>query len=105
MKSGINEEKVNNLKVELLDYIESMNSISNSINSNIEIIRNNIDGQGKNEILSKLTTIKEQCSNMSSNINTYIDDLGKVVSSYVAQDQDAATTLISNISRLEEGSE
>ena len=105
MVSGINEEKISELKIQLLDYIEYLNSISNRLNANVESIKNNIDGVGKDEILGKANFIREQLPKISANINSYIDDIEKAMSSYERQDEEIAATLISNISRLEERSE
>lgn len=105
MASGINEEKVNLLNVELLDAIESLNIISSRLDACIEIIQNNLDGYGKNDILSKLSRIKQQLPNVSSNIYAYIDDLSKAVNRYKDNDEEIATTLTNNISRLDEGRE
>jgi len=103
--SGINEEKVNSLNVELLDAIENLNSISDRLDICIETIKGNIEGYGKNEILSKLSVIKQQLPIVSSNISAYIDDLGKVVDRYRNSDEEVATTLMNNIGKLDEGRE
>lgn len=105
MASGINEEKVNSLNVELLDAIENLNSISDRLDICIETIKGNIEGYGKNEILSKLSVIKQQLPIVSSNISAYIDDLGKVVDRYRNSDEEVATTLMNNIGKLDEGRE
>lgn len=105
MGSGINTEKIDDLKVELLDYIEALNLISNRLDNCLETIKTNINGYGKNEIVQKITCIKEQFPKISANINFYIEDLGNAVRSYEKQDEEVAATLIRNISKLEEGSE
>ena len=105
MASGINEEKVNFLNVELLDAIEDLNFISNRLDVCIETIKNNMDGYGKNEILSKLSIIKQQLPTVSSNISAYIDDLSKAVNRYRNNDEEVATTLMNNIVKLDEGRE
>lgn len=105
MSGGINEDKINILKVELLDCMENLNSISNRFDNCTESISSNIDGIGKNEIVSKLNEIKSQLPKVSSNISSYIDDLDKVISNYEKMDIEAANTLISNISKLGEGSD
>lgn len=105
MAAGINDEKINSLNVELLDAIEDLNSISNKLDICMETIKHNIDGYGKNEILSKLSTIKQQMPIVSSNISTYIDDLSKVVNRYRDSDEETATTLMNNIGKLDEGRE
>jgi hypothetical protein len=103
--SGINEEKVNSLNVELLDAIENLNSISNRLDICMETIKGNMDGYGKSEILSKLSAIKQQLPVVSSNISAYIDDLGKAVNRYRNRDEEVATTLMNNIGKLDEGRE
>lgn len=105
MSSGINVEKVDALKIELLDYIESLNSISNRLEISTSTIQNNIEGLGKKEILQKLRQIREQLPKVSANITTYIDDLSKAVSNYERIDEETAADLIRNISKLGEGSD
>lgn len=105
MSSGINVEKVDTLKIELLDYIESLNSISNRLELSTSTIQNNVEGLGKMEILQKLRQIREQLPKVSANITTYIDDLNKAVSNYEKIDEEVAVDLIRNISKLGEGSD
>lgn len=105
MSSGINVEKVDALKIELLDYIESINSVSNRLEVSVSTIQNNVEGFGKKEILQKLGQIREQLPKVSANITTYIDDLSKAVSNYERIDEEVAADLIRNISKLGEGSE
>lgn len=105
MSSGINDEKVDALKIELLDYVEAINSITNRLEISTNAIQNNIEGIGKKEILAKLNHVKEQLPTVSANISTYIDDLSKAVSNYERIDVESAADLISNISKLGEGSD
>lgn len=105
MSSGINDEKVDALKIELLDYVEAINSITNRLEISTNTIQNNIEGIGKKEILAKLNHVKEQLPTVSANISTYIDDLSKAVSNYERIDVESAADLISNISKLGEGSD
>lgn len=105
MGSGINKEKVNGLKVELLDYVEALNSISSRLDNSIETIKGNLDGLGRDEIINKFTNVKEQLPKISANINFYIEDLGNAILNYEKQDEEVAATLISNISKLEGRSE
>lgn len=105
MSSGINVEKVDALKIELLDYIESINSVSNRLEVSVSTIQNNVEGFGKKEILQKLGQIREQLPKVSANITTYIDDLSKAVSNYERIDEEVAADLIRNISKLGEGSD
>ncbi len=100
MGSGINTEKVDELKVELLGYVESLNLISNRLDGILETIKGNLNGFGRDEIVRKLSSVKEQLPKISSNINFYIEDLDRAVRSYKVQDEEVAATLISNISKL-----
>lgn len=105
MCSGINVGKVDALKIELLDYIESINSISNRLEVSASTIQNNVEGFGKKEILQKLGQIREQLPKVSANITTYIDDLNRAISNYERIDEETAADLIRNISKLGEGSD
>lgn len=103
MSSGINSSKVETLKIELLDYIESINAIVNRLDISIGDIQNNMDGIGKREIINKLNEVKGQLPNVKENIVTYIDDLDRAISIYKSVDYEAAATLMNNISKLGEG--
>jgi len=103
MSSGINSSKVETLKIELLDYIESINAIVNRLDISIGDIQNNMDGIGKREIINKLNEVKGQLPNVKENIVTYIDDLDRAISIYKSVDYEVAATLMNNISKLGEG--
>jgi len=91
------------LKIELLDYIESINAIVNRLDISIGDIQNNMDGIGKREIINKLNEVKGQLPNVKENIVTYIDDLDRAISIYKSVDYEVAATLMNNISKLGEG--
>lgn len=99
MATGIDTLKVNKLKIELLDYIEAINSLVIRLENNKLLIENNFDGTGKAEIIGKLNSIIEQMPIVSQNINTYIVTLDKVVDGYINQDSQLANTVI-NIDKL-----
>ena len=101
MASGINVEKVNALKVELLNYIEQLNVLYNRLNDCSTTIQANMDGFNKAQIVNKLNSIIEQMPKATTNINTYISDLGKVVKSYQEQDEEEASTVVNNISKVD----
>ncbi len=101
MATGINDQMINSLKVDLLSCIESINSMKNKL----ECSRTNIEacysGTGASTLLGKLDSIMNQFPKISANINTYIDDLSSVVKSYTEQDEDLASTVIQDISKLD----
>lgn len=105
MITGIDVNKIDNLKKELLNYIEEINSIFNRMDSEVTIIQSNMSGVGKIEILQKCNKIKEQVPVLKSNIMVYLEDLSKVVKFYENQDQELSQNVIRNISKLDEGGE
>lgn len=101
MATGINEQMINKLKVELLDCIESINSLYNRLDTCKSGIQSNYSGTGSDVIIAKLDSIMNQFPKVSSNINTYISDLSKVVKSFADQDVEIASDVIRNISKLD----
>ena len=70
MAVGINDDKINQVKVDLLTYIETINAISERLDSCSLAISSCIDGNGKQEIEKKLNSIIRQMPRVSSNINS-----------------------------------
>ena len=101
MATGINVQEMNNLKVGLLDYIESINALYKRFANCSYMIGQNISGAGRTTIMSLLESTGEQFPIVTSNINTYIGDMNKVQSSYVEQDHDLSEQIISDISLVE----
>lgn len=102
MATGIDTEKINNLKVDLLNYIESINALYSRLDNCRTSIQSNLDGVGKTEIINKLNSIIEQMPKINSNINSYINSLGAVVKSYERQDEQIASNINRNIGKLDE---
>ena len=102
MATGINTEKINSLKVDLLNYTESINTLATRLDNCRSDIQANLEGVGKSEFLGKLDSIIEELPKVNKNINSYIASLGKVVKSYEDQDQKLASDIKRNISKLDE---
>lgn len=105
MAVGINEEKMNTFKSELMDYIQKMNLLRNRLDNCKNSISSNINGYGKQEILNKFDNIINEFSKVNQNINNYINVIGKVTSIFQDQDIEISSQIsrdISNIERLKE---
>jgi type VII secretion effector (TIGR04197 family) len=100
MAAGINVDKINSLKVDLLNYLEGINAFNIRLDNCKVVIQSSIDGVGKSEIISKLDSIIEQIPNVSKLINTYITTLSGVVNKFEEQDQQLASQVASNINKL-----
>lgn len=99
--AGIDVDKVNELKVGLLDYVEQINTISNRLESSRIAFESSMNGSGKDEIISKYNSIAEQIPSVNANINTYIIALGNAVKQYQLQDENMAAKLTRDVSKLD----
>ena len=82
MATGIDTDKVSNLKVDLLGYTESVNAIINRLDNCKTTIQANMDGAGKTEIIKVIDAILEQMPKVNTNINSYIGTINKMVKTY-----------------------
>ena len=101
MATGINDQMINSLKVDLLSCIESINSMTNRLEGCKTSIEACYTGSGASIITGKIDSIMAQFPKVSTNINTYIDDLSNVVKAYSEQDVDLASNVIQNINKLD----
>ena len=100
MAAGINEDRINALKVELLTYIESLNVLSNRVDNCRITVQSNMEGEGKRAIISKIDSISEKMPKYVKLINSYINLLSGVVTSYDNQDKNLSSQVTGHIDRL-----
>ena len=101
MATGIDVQKINALKVKLMDYIESINALSKRFENSYYIIDHNISGAGRTVIMSRLGSIREQIPVVVSNINSYITDLNTVQSAFENADQEFGSMVTNDIVQLD----
>lgn len=101
MATGINVQKMNSLKVSLLDNIESINALYNRFENCCYNVGQNISGAGSATIIRLLKDIEGQFSIVASNINTYISDMNKVQQAYFEQEQELNSKITSDITIVE----
>ena len=104
MSTGVNVEKVNKLRQELMDYIEKMNGIFNRLDIECASVQNSISGTSKDIITKKCTDIRNSYPTIKTNIMTYIDDLGKVTSGYEQLVEEVSEKIISDMDKITERS-
>lgn len=102
MATGINVEKLDGFKVELLDFMESLNSIQSRLDSVKTVIQANMSGNGKNDVILKLNSIMEQLPSVKGNINVYISLVNSVIDSYGVQDDELSSNIINDVVKLEQ---
>ena len=100
MATGINTDKSNALKVELLGYIESFNAIKNRIDNCKTIVQANMDGAGKAEIIKLIDAIMDQIPKVNDNINAYITTIGKIEKSYEDADETLGSVVTKNVTKV-----
>lgn len=101
MSTGINVEKANELKVSILDSVESLKKLSNRFESCYQIVEKNIDGYGKTSVVSDLRNVKYQLSIAISNVDSYISDINNVIRSYKRNDEMFGANIIRDIKKIE----
>lgn len=101
MATGINEDKLNAFKLELLDYTESINRIRERLDNCKTMISSNLVGPCQQEITTKLNLIMNQMPIVNNNINNYISTIGKVINSYNEQDIELQSQISSNATIVE----
>lgn len=104
MSTGVNGEKINKLRQDLMDYIEQMNGIFNRLDIECASVQNSISGTSKDIITKKCTEIRNSYSTIKNNIMTYIDDLGKVNSGYEQLIEEISEQIISDMDKITERS-
>ena len=101
MAVGINEDKMNSFKLELMDYIQSLNLLKNRLDNCRNVINSSMSGCGKTEIINKFDNIMVEFPKVSKNINSYISTIGKVTVVYAEQDSELASQISNDISKVE----
>ena len=101
MATGVNNDKMNAFKIELLNYTESINYLKERLDNCKILISNNIEGECKLEILSKIDSILNQMPVVNNNINNYISTIDKVSNIYVEQDYLMNSQLSKNIEKID----
>lgn len=104
MSTGVNTNTINTLRHELLDYVENVSAILNTIESEYEKVKNSIEGPSAEVISNKYLNIANYYETIKANIVSYVTDLGNVVSAYDNQDQELSEIVISDANKMVEGS-
>lgn len=100
MATGIKVDKIDSLKLEILDSIETVNKLVSRLNSCRTTIQANIEGAGATEIIGKLDFALAQISKVKANFNSYISSFGSVVRNYENQDTELASTVVKDIDKI-----
>ena len=103
MATGINSDKMNQSKINLLDCVEELNSLSNRLDNCYEDIQASLEGGCKSEVISKFGAIKREWPKVNQNINSYIGVLSKVESRYKRQDSELASKTNRDIDKIDDG--
>lgn len=101
MATGIQADKMNALKVQLLNYIERLNSIIDKYEDCKQTVTSNISGAGSSEIIGKMNYFGNQLPKVKKNIDTYMSTVGKVTTMYEEQDRNLAAKVTGNIAKVE----
>lgn len=100
MATGMDDAKLNQFKIDLLGYIESLNAISNRLDNVKLSIQQNVEGAGKADIVNKINSISGQIPVVKTNINSYITFISRERKRYDNIESELAADLRKNISKL-----
>lgn len=101
MATGFNGNKINALKVDMLNCVEQLKILSGKLDSSIINIGSCYQGEGASTIVNKLNEISLKFPKVMNNINSYINDINCVVSSYENQDRELASSIIRDIDKID----
>ena len=101
MATGINSDKVSQLKVSLLDYVEQLNSIKVKLENCEVLLKENVTGAILDPILKPLENIILQIQSVKSIVNNYVSSLSVIVNRFVENDQAVSSELYKNIDKLD----
>lgn len=99
--SAINLERMETLKIDLLDYVENMNSIFNQLDIEFDIIKQNLTGTGSLTVRNKINSLQAAYTIIKKNITTYATDIQKVIDSFQDQDENISSKITSDIAKIE----
>lgn len=99
--SAINLERMETLKIDLLDYVENMNSIFNQLDIEFDIIKQNLTGTGSLTVRNKINSLQVAYTIIKKNITTYATDIQKVIDSFQDQDENISSKITSDIAKIE----
>lgn len=99
--SAINLERMETLKIDLLDYVENMNSIFNQLDIEFDIIKQNLTGTGSSTVRNKINSLQASYTIIKKNITTYATDIQKVIDSFQDQDENISSKITSDIAKIE----
>ena len=99
--SAINLERMETLKIDLLDYVENMNSIFNQLDIEFDIIKQNLTGTGSSTVRNKINSLQAAYTIIKKNITTYATDIQKVIDSFQDQDENISSKITSDIAKIE----
>lgn len=101
MATGIQTEKLNSTKINMLDYIEKLNELEGKLDDCAVAISSNVEGDISSSIAKKIENIKSQMKVVKENTNSYVDALNKVTTTYEEQDNELSSIIKSNIKKLD----
>ena len=76
---GINEDELNNLSLEIIDYADRISEIFDRITDCVDRIHSQYDGEPVNKIISNYQNLAEYYPIIKGNIISYSDDLIELI--------------------------
>ncbi len=91
--TGISEQGIDRLMIDILNYCEKCNSIMNDISSIVDETRNYFTGYAGDKFRQNYSLISNEYSTLKNNILSYNSDLLSVKNQYIASVDDAVTMI------------
>lgn len=89
--NGIQESKLQELSVEILDYRDKISELFNKLDSCIEKLPNSYRGKPSVKIIEKYEQIKLSCPTIKASLKNYADDLSFLIQKMHENDQFIST--------------
>lgn len=96
-KSGIEENKINSLCLDIQNYSEKIRNSLNQMSDVMEELKKSFHGEISQEIFEKYEFLKLSYPTIEKNILSYIDEFNKVNHANVKLNEEVATKLVNDI--------
>lgn len=87
INTGINENKVNQLMLDIYEYEEKINLLLEKISNLMESTTNIYSGFTSDDLRKKYNDFSVNYTNIKNNIHDYSEDLFKIKNNYLERDQ------------------
>ena len=100
MKTGINTDKISGLCLEIQDYADKIKNVLNQIESVVDNLDTNFQGDGALEFKNKFLNLREYYPIIYENITSYIDEFNTLTLKYGINDIDVSNLIKNSAEKI-----